>query len=322
MTDFIRPLDAYFDALDDWPYTPRDHAWADLRLRYVDEGPKDAPVMLLLHGMPTWGYLYRTMIPVFLEAGFRCVAPDHLGFGRSDKPTDPDWYSIARHTEVLSTLVRALDLRDVTLVCQDWGGPIGLAQVADSPERFTRLVVMNTWLHHPGYEYSEGIRNWIAMWRDGGVFDRERPDVACVPLLSGELASMETLLAAIVAGEEPALEGAAADNYEAWAAPFRGLGDEAFNGARAFPLSIPIVDPDRGNAQAQAAHYRSLLERQLPAHFVWGGADPVFTPDWGETWATRMAATFDLLPDANHFLQNTHGEAVARIVLRRIDDET
>jgi haloalkane dehalogenase len=318
VTDFVRPLDAHFDALGDWQYTPRDHVWADLRMRYIDEGSTDAPVMLLLHGMPTWGYLYRTMIPLFLDAGYRCVAPDHLGFGRSDKPTDPSWYSIARHTEVLATLVRALDLRDITLVVQDWGGPIGLAQVAEAPERFTRIVVMNTWLHHPEYEYSDGMRNWIAMWRDGGVFDRERPDVACVPLFSGELAPMETLLAAVVAGEEPTLEGAAAANYAGWAAPFRGLADEAFNGARAFPLSIPLVDPERGNATAQTAHYRALIELQMPSHFVWGGADPVFTEEWGRIWATRMGATFDLVADANHFLQNTHGEAVARIVLERI----
>jgi haloalkane dehalogenase len=322
VTDFVRPLDAHFDALDDWPYAPRDHSWGDLRMRYVDEGPADAPVALLLHGMPTWGYLYRTMIPFFLDAGYRCVAPDHFGFGRSDKPIDPSWYSIARHTEVLSTLIRALDLSDVMLVAQDWGGPIGLAQVAEAPERFTRLVVMNTWLHHPGYEYSDGIRNWIAMWRDGGVFDRERPDVACVPLFSGELAPMETLLAAVVAGEEPLLEGDAAANYAAWAAPFRGLGDEAFHGARAFPLSIPLIDPERGNAAAQADHYRALQEMRLPTHVVWGGADPVFTTAWGREWAQRMGATFDLIAEANHFLQNTHGETVARIVLRRIDDET
>jgi haloalkane dehalogenase len=319
---FVRPLDSNFDALSDWPYAPRDHAWADLRMRYVDEGPSDAPVMLLLHGMPTWGYLYRTMIPVFLEAGSRCVAPDHFGFGRSDKPTDPSWYSIARHTEVLSTLVRALDLRDVTLVCQDWGGPIGLAQVAEAPQRFARLVLMNTWLHHPEYEYSDGMRAWIAMWQVDGVFDRERPDVACVPLFSGELAPMATLLDAIVEAAEPTLDAAAAANYAGWASPFRGLGDEAFHGARAFPLSIPLVDPDRVNAAAQSAHYRALLELRMPSHFIWGGADPVFTPDWGRTWAARMGATFDLLPDANHFLQNTHGEAVAGIVLGRIAEES
>ena len=101
--------------------------------------------------MPDWAYLYRTLIPGLVDAGYRCIAPDHLGFGRSDKPTDPNWYSIARHTEVLTSLVTALDLDDITLVCQDWGGPIGLAQAAMMPERFSRLVIMNTWLHNPDF---------------------------------------------------------------------------------------------------------------------------------------------------------------------------
>jgi haloalkane dehalogenase len=321
MTDFLRPHDTHFEALADWSYTPHDHHWMDLRVRYVDEGPADAPVMLLLHGMPTWAYLYRDVIPPLVAAGYRCVAPDHLGFGRSDKPTDPAWYTIARHTEVLTSLIIALDLTDVTLVCQDWGGPIGLAQAAIMPERFSRLVVMNTWLHHPGYEYTDAIANWIAMWREGGVFHRERPNVACVPVLNGGLAPAQVLLAAITSGTEPELTGLAATNYAAWAAPFRDLPDEAFNGARRFPLSIPRNDPASGNAPAQAAHYRALLEWPKPAHFVWGGADQVFTEQWGRTWAGRMGATFDVLPEASHFLQNTHGAEVAQTVLRRIADE-
>jgi len=321
MTEFARSIDSHFDALDDWPYEPHDHAWKDLRVRYVDEGAPDEPVMLLLHGMPTWAYLYRTMIPPLTHAGYRCIAPDHLGFGRSDKPTDPAWYTIARHTEVLTSLITALDLSDVTLVCQDWGGPIGLAQAAMMPERFTRLIVMNTWLHHREYEYSDGIRGWIDMWRDGGVFDRERPDVACVPLFSGELAPMDSLLAAVEAGVAPQLEGAAAANYAGWAAPFLELPDEAYNGLRWFPLSIPLNDVDSGNAVAQAASYRALLEWSKPVHFVWGGADPVFTEQWGRTWADRMGASFDLVPDANHFLQNTHGPEVAEHILRRIAEE-
>ncbi len=111
VTAFARTDDSHFDALADWPYEPHYHQWKDLRVHYVDEGPSDGPVMLLLHGMPTWGYLYRTMIPLLVDAGYRCIAPDHLGFGRSDKPTDANWYSIARHTEVLTSLITALDLR-------------------------------------------------------------------------------------------------------------------------------------------------------------------------------------------------------------------
>ena len=160
MTEFARTPDVNFEDLDDFQYEAHFHQWQDMRVHYLDEGPRDGPVMLLCHGMPTWSYLYRHMIPALVEAGYRCIAPDHLGFGKSDKPLDLHWYTIARHTEVLSSLVVNLDLNNITLVCQDWGGPTGLAQAAMMPERFSRLCIMNTWLHHEGYEYSEGIRNW------------------------------------------------------------------------------------------------------------------------------------------------------------------
>ncbi len=321
MTDFVRSDDRHFDDLADWSFAPRYHAWKDLRVHYVDEGPADGPVMLLLHGMPTWAYLYRDIIPPLVDAGYRCIAPDHLGFGRSDKPTDFHWYSIARHTEVLTSLITALDLSDITLVCQDWGGPTGLAQVAMMPERFVRLIVMNTWLHHPEYVYTDGIKNWIAMWHEGGVFHRECPDAAVVPLLSGRLASPPELLGAVTSGTEPTLEAKAATNYAGWAAPFRGLPDAAFNGARRFPLSIPLNDYDSGNGAAQTAHYRELLSGSLPVHFVWGGADDVFDEAWGRKWSTQMRATFDLIPEAGHFLQNTHGTEVADFILRRVAEE-
>ena len=148
MTDSIRTPEENFDELKDFQFTPNYHQWQDLRMHYVDEGPSDGPVMLLLHGMPTWSYLYRDFIPALTEAGYRCIAPDHMGFGRSDKPTDIHWYTIARHTEILTTLITSLDLKDITLVCQDWGGPTGLAQAATMPERFSRLVIMNLSLIH------------------------------------------------------------------------------------------------------------------------------------------------------------------------------
>ena len=123
-----------------YPWTGHRLAVSGGELHYLDEGPRDGPVALLLHGMPTWAFLYRDMIPGLVAAGYRCIAPDHLGFGRSDKPTDVHWYTIARHTEVLTSLIVALDLDRITLVCQDWGGPTGLAQAAMMPERFDHLV--------------------------------------------------------------------------------------------------------------------------------------------------------------------------------------
>ena len=317
MTQFIRTPDENFANLRGFDHPPRYHPWQDLRMHYVDVGPADGPVMLLLHGMPTWSYLYRDVIPALVSAGYRCIAPDHVGFGRSDKPTDIHWYTIARHVEILTSLITALDLRRVTLVCQDWGGPIGLAQAVMMPDRFDRLIIMNTWLHHPEYEYTDAIRNWNRNWHDGGIFCRERPDIALLLVLSAGLAGPDVIFPALTQGLRPQFTGLAAQIYEGFSAPFRDLPDAAYNGLRRFPLSIPFDSYDNGNGAAQTHHYRALLTWNKPVHFVWGCADDVFTESWGRQWASRMNATFDAVQDAGHFLQNSHGTVVAGHILRR-----
>jgi haloalkane dehalogenase len=321
MTEYVRTPDENFADLANFAYEPHYHTWGDLRMHYVDEGPRDGPVMLLLHGMPTWAFLYRDIIPALVDAGFRCIAPDHMGFGRSDKPTDIYWYTIARHTEVMTSLINALDLQRITLVCQDWGGPIGLAQAAVMPERFERLVIMNTWLHHPEFEYSPAALNWIKNWHEGGIFHRETPNIGLLlPFSAGEI-SREEMFPSMIAGTTPPMEGLAREMYDGFSAPFNGLPDEAYNGLRRFPLSIPANSPDNGNAAAQNAHYQALLQWTKPCHFVWGCADDVFEEAWGRTWADRMNASFDPIADAGHFLQNSHGGMVAEHILRRIDQE-
>lgn len=317
MTDFIRTPDENFVDLAGFPFAPNYHEWQDLRVHYIDEGSPDTPVMLLVHGMPTWSYLYRTMIPDLVTAGYRSIAPDHLGFGRSDKPTDPHWFTIARHTEVLTSLITGLDLTDITLVCQDWGGPIGLAQAMTMPDRFSRLVIMNTWLHHDDFEYGDAIRAWNQNWHVGGLFDRERPDVALLPLLTAGLAGPDVVFPALIEGTSPELTGRAAEEYRGFGAPFAGLPDAAFNGLRRFPRSIPFDDYDSGNGAAQAHHYDELLSWERPIHVVWGCADQIFTEAWGRTWADRLDASFDAIADADHFLQDTHGPEIVRTVLER-----
>ncbi len=319
MTDFIRTPEENFADLDDFPYAPNYHSWQDLRMHYVDEGPEDGPVMLLLHGMPTWSYLYRDMIPALVDAGYRCIAPDHMGFGRSDKPTDIHWYTIARHTEILTSLITSLDLNNITLVCQDWGGPTGLAQAATMPERFERLIIMNTWLHHPEFEYTDAIQNWIQNWYEGGRFHLERPNVGLLLILP--MVGPEVVFPALMAGTEPELEGEAAAVYRGFSAPYRGLPDEAFNGYRRFPLSIPVRNYDNGNGAAQTLHYRTLLNWDKHVHFVWGCSDDVFNEAWGRKWAGQMNATFDAIPEAGHFLQNSHGAETAGFILKRISEE-
>lgn len=321
MTDYLRTPDTNFTALQDFPFEPHYHAWHDMRVHYLDEGPRDAPVMLLLHGMPTWSYLYRDVIPVLVAAGYRCVAPDHLGFGRSDKPTDANWYTIARHTEVLTSLIHALNLEDVTLVCQDWGGPTGLAQAVITPHRFSRLVIMNTWLHHDDYEYSEAIRNWNGNWHEGGLFCREKPDMGILMLLSAGVLPREQAFPAIVEGRMPDISGDDLKMYKGFRAPIENMPDEAFNGMRRFPLSICFDNYDGGNGAVQTHCYHQLLGWQKPAHFIWGCMDDVFTEAWGREWSARMNATFTPVPEAGHFLQNTHGEELAENILLRINEE-
>jgi haloalkane dehalogenase len=321
MTEFIRTPDANFAVLEDFPFEPHYHQWQDMRVHYLDEGPADGPVMLLLHGMPTWGYLYRDIIPILVDAGYRCIAPDHLGFGKSDKPTDIHWYTIARHTEILTSLIRSLDLQRMTLLCQDWGGPTGLAQAAMMPERFDRLTIMNTWLHHDDFAYTDAIRTWNRHWQDGGLFCQPTPNTAALLVFGAKFISQQQMINAFVSGQVPELDGAAKQMYDGFTAPFRGLDDAGYNGLRRFPLSIPVDAGHNGNTAAQALHYRTLLKWEKPAHFIWGCEDDIFDEAWGRKWAALMNATFDPIADAGHFLQNTHGAEVAGRLLERISAE-
>ncbi len=322
MTEFIRTPDENFAGLADFPFDPNYHAWKDMRMHYIDEGPKDAPVMLLLHGMPTWGYLYRHVIPPLLKAGYRCVAPDHLGFGRSDKPTDLNFYTIARHTEVLTSLITSLDLNDITLVCQDWGGPTGLAQATIMPERFSRLVIMNTWLHHDEFEYSPAIRDWNKNWHEGGNFCREKPNMGLLMVVSAGLVGPDVAMPAMAGmAPLPDFEGEARNIYDGFYAPIKDQPDEAYNGLRRFPLSICFDNYDGGNGAMQTHCYKTLLNWDKPCHFIWGITDAVFTEDWGRQWAGQMNATFSPIEGAGHFLQNTHGPQLAETLLTRISEE-
>jgi pimeloyl-ACP methyl ester carboxylesterase len=168
--DVLRTPDSAFERLPGFPYQPRYleslPAFSSLRLHYVDEGPADADtVFLCLHGEPTWAYLYRRMVPVFTQAGHRVVAPDLFGFGRSDKPADDGVYSFDFHRRTLVALIEALDLRNIALVVQDWGGLLGLTLPVDMPDRITRLLVMNTTLATGDVPLSEGFlawRDWVA----------------------------------------------------------------------------------------------------------------------------------------------------------------
>ena len=178
MADALRTPDRNFVDLPGWPYAPRYLERPDgLRLHYVDEGPREAArTWLCLHGQPTWSYLYRRMIPVFVAAGQRVVAPDFLGFGRSDKPRDEALYTFDFHRDTVLSLIEVLDLRNVVLVVQDWGGLIGLTLPVAAPERYKALLVMNTALGTGDAPLSDGFLAWRA-------FSNRNPDMDIAKLM-------------------------------------------------------------------------------------------------------------------------------------------
>jgi haloalkane dehalogenase len=284
-----RPEDHWFASLPDFGFAPHYREWDGLRTHYVDEGPRDGPVALLVHGQPTWSYLYRKMIPRLVQAGYRCIAPDHIGFGRSDKRTDDSWYTIARHVDRLEALVAALDLRRITLFVQDWGGPIGLIGAMRDPGRYERFAILNTWLHTDDYQYSPAIRYWR--------------ETACHPLwLSWTDGNLPC--GAIAASARIRYEASdAATIRAAYEAPFGG-NPAAKAGARRFPACIPFADPVAGAADLQSQAHAALRAIGKPVHFLFGENDPIFPAASGQNWASLVPeATFDAIPRAGHFVQ-------------------
>jgi len=305
MPEVIRTPDEKFKDLALFPFEPNWFDWNGLRMHYVDEGPKNAPVMLGMHGMPTWSYLYRRMIPPLVDAGYRCIAPDHIGFGKSDKVIDDDWYNIERHSRSITDLIQHLDLTDITVFVQDWGGPIGLRQAVDMPERFSRLVIMNTWLHHAEYQYTQALVNWNHMWQPGNTLAENQ--------ITGQVFRFYYT-------NQVGLDEVDEEIVKAYDAPFDGDASKA--GPRQFPRSLPFARPDRGNAVIQALCFDALKKWTKAVHFIWGCKDEVFTTEWGRQWASTFPkATFDEIEGAGHFLQESHGEQIVEILLKRIAEE-
>ena len=246
----LRTPDARFAGLPGFAYAPRYLQQGELRMHYVDEGPRDAAITAFaLHGEPTWSYLYRRMIPVFTHAGLRVVAPDFFGFGRSDKPTDDTWYTFDRHRESMLALIDALALENILLVCQDWGGLIGLTLPLARPQLFTRLLVMNTGLGTG--TVTEGFKAWRA-------YCNANPDLAVGKLMKRSCAHLSDAEVA------------------AYDAPFPDVSHKA--GVRAFPNLVPDRDDAPGAAVSReaAAFWREHFSGQ--SFMAIGMQDPVLGP--------------------------------------------
>ena len=288
--DSVRTPDERFDGLPGYPWAANYRDWEGLRLAHVDEQPtaptRDGETIVLLHGEPTWSYLWRKVMPPLIEAGHRCIAPDLPGFGRSEKPTDMDWYSYDRHTAAIESLFSDLDLSDVTLVVHDWGGPIGLRVAAQNPERIARLVVMDTGVF-------TGYQRMSDAWKAFRDFVERTEDLPIGFLVKGACAS------------EPPDEVIAA--YEA---PFPSPESKA--GARAFPLMLATT-PDAPGAEAGRDALAALEASSPPALVLWADSDPIITPKMGARLAEKIGwPEPEIIADASHFLQEDQGEQIGR----------
>lgn len=289
--EFLRTPDSRFANLPGFPYPPHYTealpGFEGLRMHYVDAGPRDAgTVFLCVHGEPTWSYLFRRMIPVFAGAGHRVIAPDLFGFGRSDKPVDDAWYTFDRHRDALLALIDSLDLRDICLVCQDWGGLLGLTLPMDRADRFTRLLVMNTTLGTGDVPLTPGFlawRKWVA----------EHPDMEVGKLLGRTCPHLT------------------AEERAAYDAPFPDVRHKA--GVRRFPAMVPDR-PDADGAELSRRARQWLSESwQGRSFFAVGMTDPVLGPPVMAALRqqVRGAPASMEIADAGHFVQEWGGRIAA-----------
>jgi haloalkane dehalogenase len=290
--EVLRTPDERFAELPDFPYEPR-YVEVDggLRIGYVEDGPADGETVLLLHGEPSWSFLYRRMIPVLAAAGLRVVAPDLVGFGRSDKPARPEDYSYARHVSwTAESLFARLDLRGVTLVGQDWGGLIGLRLVAEHPERFARVVVANTGLPTGDAPMSEAFLAWQRFAAGARAFDVGRV------VQNGTLTELPPEVVA------------------AYDAPFPD--DRYKAGARVFPSLVP-TGPDDPAAPANRAAWEVLARLDRPFLTAFSDGDPI-TAGGDRVFRTTVPGARGLdhvtLAGGGHFLQEDVGPELARVV--------
>lgn len=295
----LRTPDEYFTNLPDYPFAPNyltipGPGGAELRVHYVDEGSRDAKPVLLMHGEPSWSYLYRKMIPVMVNTGYRCVAPDLVGFGRSDKPAERDDYTYQRHVGWMQAWLDQMDLDCITLVCQDWGGLIGLRLLAADPDRFVRAVVANTGLPTGDHNITDAFLEWRR-------FSIETPDFD-----AGAIVAMATQ-------KEMTPEVLAAYN-----APFP---DDTFKaGARIFPSLVPIA-PDDPASQANREAWDVLHCFEKPFLTAFSDGDPVTRGGeriFQEQVPGAKGQPHITIKGGGHFLQEDCGGELAHVVVNFI----
>jgi haloalkane dehalogenase len=272
-----------------FPFEARYIEAGDVRIHYVDEGPPDAPTLLFVHGNPTWSYMWREPIAALSGQGRRCVAFDHMGFGRSDKPPHLGRYSLQTHIEHARRLVEQLDLTDVTLVAHDWGGPVGLGAMLDHPDRLSGAALINTW----AWELPSFVPPFIREFRTEGLGE--------ILVLGGNL-FVESIPGGMAnRTTDPVM-------MEAYRAPFPDYWSRV--GMLAFQRDIPFTERDRSAALMGSIHER-LQQLDIPVTLVWGMRDPVFQPVFMDQWRELFPdARVVELEDAAHFVPEDRPDAV------------
>ena len=286
-----RAPDELFSGLPDYPFAPH---WLDvdgLRMHYVDEG-SGAPV-LFLHGEPTWSFLWRHVIPEVVSSGRRAIAPDLIGFGRSDKPEDQGWYTYDRHVETVTRLVVELDLRDIALVVHDWGGLIGLRFAVENADRVARLVILDTGVWSGRAPSETWLRFRDAVRSVGGDLD----------------------IARLV--ESGTQRGLSDEIRAAYNAPFPTPESKA--GVLAFPELVP-VEPNHPTAAALEPVREGLARWDKPTHVIWGAEDAVLPTAIAERFIALIpgATGPEVIPGAGHFLQEDAPPEVADAIIRAL----
>ena len=263
---------------------------AGMQIAYEDEGDPEARPVWFMHGEPTWSFLWRKVIPPVRDAGFRCIAPDLPGFGRSDKPTDVAWYTYDRHVEVMAGLLEHLDLHDLTIVVHDWGGPIGLRLAVEHPDRISRIVIMDTGLFTGHQPMTDA---WIA-FRD---FVERTEDLPIGMLVSGAVA-----------------RGMDEETVARYEEPFPDPASKA--GARAFPLILP-TSPDAPGAEAGQRVLAALKADRRPKLLLWADRDPILPLETGRRFGEALGIGEPIvIENASHFLQEDAGEEIGRHIAR------
>ena len=287
MTHAVRTPEEVLQGLPDFPFAAHYRELDGLRLAHLDEG-EGSPV-IFMHGEPTWSFLWRKVIPPVRDAGFRCLAPDLAGFGRSDKPTDIDWYSYDRHCAVTATLLEDLDLHGATVVVHDWGGPIGLRWAVEHSEQVARLVIMNTGL------FAGRVSKGFMAWRE---FAERTPDMPIGRIMQS--ATSTELGDEVIAGYE---------------APFPTPESKA--GAQRFPLLVPLSETDPGVSELLAVK-DELSRWEKPALVAFSDLDPVFPfPQSGEQFTNLIPSAGEQvrIEGAAHFLQEDRGPQIVEAML-------